>query len=66
MFEYGWYLLCRAASGGGGNSKLGRFDAADLRAVKLAVPPKESDVRCMMMCSCGFLVLDVIRAERES
>lgn len=50
VLEYGWYLLCKAASGGGGSSKDGRLCAADLLAVKLEAPIVSAG-RCMSV-SC--------------
>ncbi len=49
MAANGWYLLCSVVNGGGGSSKLGKFDAADLRAVKLEGMPMGSDPWCIWM-----------------
>lgn len=46
--EYGMYFC--GIAGGGGNSKLGRLDAADLRAVRLEEVPVESAVALMADC----------------
>lgn len=47
MFVNGWYFWCRCDSCGGGSSKLGRFEAFGLLAVKLGGAPIESDPVCM-------------------
>lgn len=48
MFENDWYFCCNR--GGGGNSKLGKFEVADRRAVKLDPAPEVSRFDAIPEC----------------
>jgi hypothetical protein len=57
LLEMGGYFPWKTCSGGGGSSKLGRFDAADLRAVKLGGAPIGSMFGPMPGCCITAVML---------